>query len=261
MPAVRQRLTSFESFANANLNQIYASADLDDALRFEINEIRSGLLVNDGQAGFEFRPLPSLAQIAPGFGAEFVFANEDSLPDLCIGQNFFTPQRETGQMAGGCGVVLTGTGNGNFESVWPQRSGFFAIGDSKSVTRISLSSAGRQDLLAAQNNDQLLSFSDQSENKNSIYVILENSNASNRNGAGSFVRVIQQNGVTQSAEVYAGSSYLSQSSAILEFCLGASSPKAIEVTWPEGKTERYDLARQSPELVWNGNTISIARKE
>jgi len=62
---------------------------------------------------------------------------------------------------------------------------------------------------------------------------------SNRDGIGAKVRVLVEGAPARWAMVKTGSSYLSQSERPLTFGLGqASKVAAIEVTWPDGKTEK-----------------------
>jgi hypothetical protein len=66
--------------------------------------------------------------------------------------------------------------------------------------------------------------------------------ASNRSAIGARVRVTA-GGMTQTAEVRSGGSYLSQSDLRLHFGLGAATRiDRVEIDWPSGaKTDRRDL--------------------
>ena len=110
---------------------------------FVCNTLQSGLLINDGQGQFTFRPLPRIAQIAPGFGVALADVNADGNVDLCLAQNFFTPQLETGRMSGGVSLLLLGDGTGDFEPVWPNRSGIVVGGDAKSLSVVDLNGDNR----------------------------------------------------------------------------------------------------------------------
>ena len=86
MPFLQQKFKSFHAFASATLLDIYTEKCLQDALRLQITTLTSGVLVNDGQAHFTFRPFPVLAQAAPAFGIQFTYVNEDAFPDLFLAQ-------------------------------------------------------------------------------------------------------------------------------------------------------------------------------
>ena len=57
----------------------------------------------------------------------------------------------------------------------------------------------------------------------------------NPTAIGARVTVTRTDGSTQTAEVYAGGGYLSQSSAVLTFGLGATSQvRQVRIRWPDG---------------------------
>ena len=123
MPHLAGKFTTYTDFALADLAKIYTPECLGDAHRFEANTLESGVLINDGQGRFTFRPLPRLAQIAPGFGIVLTEVDGDGNVDLYMVQNFYGPQAETGRMAGGVSLLLRGRGDGTFVAVPPRESG------------------------------------------------------------------------------------------------------------------------------------------
>ena len=157
MPFVREKFPTFHSFAVASLADIYGDG-LQDAYRVEVNTVSSGVLLNDGTGKFEFLELPRLAQVAPGFGAAFLHANNDNILDLFVAQNFYSPQRETGRMAGGMGQLMIGVGNGTFATIGPVESGIVMPGDARAVKVVDLNSDGKQDLVVTQNNGKVVAF-------------------------------------------------------------------------------------------------------
>jgi hypothetical protein len=74
----------------------------------------------------------------------------------------------------------------------------------------------------------------------------------NAQAIGACVTLVTPDGKSQTAEMYAGSGYLSQSPAILTFGLGkARAVDSITVRWPDGKTS----TEKSPAIT--GHTIVI----
>ena len=160
MPFIEKKFTDFHTFAVADLADIYTIPKLESSIRLEANELASGILLNngpgaDGQVTFEFKPLPWRAQIAPSFGLTFLDANGDGKIDLYVSQNFYGPQRETGIMAGGVGLLLTGSGDGSFRPVMPRQSGIVVAGDARGATVIDYESDGDDDLAVAINNGRV----------------------------------------------------------------------------------------------------------
>jgi hypothetical protein len=72
---------------------------------------------------------------------------------------------------------------------------------------------------------------------------------SNRSAIGAKVR-LTAGGKTQLAEVRGGGSYLSQNSLALRFGLAGAKSASIEITWPNGQTQRVaNLAANQPHRI------------
>ena len=155
MPFISQKFDTYHGFASASLEEIYSDDALSRAHRVAVTETSTGVLWNDlsenGQRKLRFEELPMQAQLAPVFGIEAVFANDDVFPDLVLAQNFYTPQRETGRMAGGIGCLLLGHGDGRFEVVPAARSGIVLPDDAKSTAWCDWDNDGRIELIVGVN--------------------------------------------------------------------------------------------------------------
>ncbi|MCA9217224.1 MAG: hypothetical protein KDB27_29345, partial [Planctomycetales bacterium] len=158
MPFIAEKFTTFHDFATADLADIYTEPKLENSIRLEANELASGILLNEGKSRFEFVPLPRLAQVAPCFGITFLHADSDGNPDLYVSQNFYGPQRETGRMSGGLGVLLLGNGDGTFREVWPSESGIVVPDDARTASTIDLDGDGSHDIAVAINNGEVKVF-------------------------------------------------------------------------------------------------------
>ncbi|MCH8923870.1 MAG: VCBS repeat-containing protein, partial [Planctomycetes bacterium] len=236
MPHLAGKFTTFKAFALADLAKIYTPKCLSESHRFEANMLESGVLINDGVGRFSFRPLPRLAQIAPGFGVVLTDVDGDGNVDLYMVQNFYGPQAETGRMAGGVSLLLRGRGDGSFVAVPPRESGLIVPGDAKSLTTTDLDGDGRVDFVVGVNDDKLLAFErDTSSGNGRVLSVKLRGLAGNPQAVGARVKLIRSDEVAQIAEVHAGSGYLSQSSTTITFGLGDSTAERIEVTWPDGK--------------------------
>ncbi len=246
MPFLRTKFPTFHDFAVASLPEIYSDQALGTATRFEVTTLDNALLINDGTGHFEFRPLPDLAQIAPGFGVVATEINGDGHADLYLAQNFFTPQRETGKMAGGLSALLLGDGTGGFRPVWPSESGLLVPGDAKGLATTDINGDARADFIVTNNDGRPQLFQNQIGDRASgmPFAIRLKAPSPNFRGIGSRVSLVFQSGQRQTAEVYAGGSYLSQSSPVLFFASPADDPaQEIEVRWPSDVTSRHALTQ------------------
>ena len=238
MPYLAQKFPTYDSFASATLTDIYTQSSLQRAQAFQVNYLESAILINDGEARFEVKPLPELSQISPGFGVVATEVNGDGNADIYIVQNFYHPQRETGKMAGGLSVLLLGDGAGSFDQVWPNQSGLIVSEDARGLSSCDWNNDGWVDFVVSVNNGKMKLFEnnpDPSNELNSLKVRLSYAQG-NPNGVGSKVSVIMEDGTVQSDEVSAGGSYLSQSSPDLFFGVGLEKKiKSINVRWPDGK--------------------------
>jgi hypothetical protein len=250
MPTLAERFKTFHDYAAADLNQIYTAERLDRALKLEINELRSGLLLNDGTGRFEFRPLPALAQVSPGFGVAFCFADDDLNPDLYVVQNSFSPHRETGRMDGGLSVLLLGDGTGSFGPVWPNRSGLVIPDDAKGLGTIDLNADGADDFVVTVNNGRFRTFQSAVTKGRRLQFRLHGPKG-NPAAVGSKLMVATSVGgrpLRHVAEIYAGGSYLSQSSPRISLPVGEG-PVNVLVKWPDGSEQRTTLESSTGNVV------------
>ncbi len=241
MPSLGDKFTTFHAFASATLPQIYAPNRLDSAQRLIINELASGLLLNDGKGRFSFRPLPRLAQVSAVFGLAFSDFNADGNMDLALAQNFYSPQPETGNIDGGLGLILRGEGDGSFQPLRVDQSGFLLPGDAKALALTDVNADSRPDLVATVNSSVPKIFLNQAAEGRSLVVRLSGPKGNPR-GVGSLVSVKLKSGKTLIGEVCVGSSYLTSASTDLFFAVPAGDEAlALAVRSPTGKVLEKEL--------------------
>ena len=227
MPSLADKFGTYESFALAELGKIYAPQRLDGALKLEAKVLESGVLLNNGKGKFEFTHLPRLAQIAPGFGVVAGEFDGDGHIDLAIAQNFFSPQPETGRMDGGLSLLLAGSGDGTFRALPPAESGIVVPGDAAGLAVSDHDSDGAPDLHFGVNSGAVRSFGRASAD-GILSVRLPML-------PGTRVTLEAEGSTPQTAELYVGSGYLSQSASVLFFAKpeGAAT---LKVRWPDGES-------------------------
>ena len=247
MPHLGDKFDTYTSFALADLTEIYEPTCLNESKRCEANTLESGVLINDG-GKFTFKPFPRLAQIAPGFGVVAGDFDGDSYADLYAVQNFYSPQAETGRMAGGVSVMLKGNGDGTFAVVPPRQSGLYVGGDAKSLTTADLNGDGLLDLVAGVNDDSLAAFEQKGRNQGNLSLQLRGKNG-NTLAAGARIDVKFADGTNRSLEVSAGSGYLSQSAPLMNIAVPEGSKAVeVEVRWPDGSSGKTNVVDISQKL-------------
>ena len=238
MPFLETKFPTYHEFALQDLTGLYTQQCLDEATRLDVTELDTGVLINDGYGQFTWQPLPRMAQIAPSFGVSLCDFDADGFLDIALAQNFFGPQRETGRMNGGLGLLLMGNGTGEFEPRWPNESGIVIPEDAKSLTVVDVDQNLTPDIVVSTNDGPLKVFQN-SEPADRFCTIRLQGPPGNPDGVGSRVTIETDNERRFVGEVYAGGGYLSQSPATLMFGLGSDDKvAAVEVKWPDGTTTR-----------------------
>ena len=166
VPAIKQRFETYESFANADLNEIYGKKMLGDALHYKATTFAHHWIENKGDGSFEMHLLPNRTQFSAIKKFEIFYYNGDEYPDLIVGGNHYQSEVETPRNDAGFGLILTGNGTG-YDVVPPNSSGLLIKGDLRNIKTMRLGKDKDTAFLFAKNNDslRLLKFSRIHKNK------------------------------------------------------------------------------------------------
>ena len=234
IPHLAEKFRTFSDFAIAELKDIYRPECFEDSLKLTASTLETGIFFNDGSGRFEFRALPRIVQTSPAFGSNLMDYDGDGNLDLYLVQNHYTPQLETGRMAGGLSMLLRGRGDGSFDPVSPRLSGLVVPGDAKGLACADLNGDGRPDFVVGINDTGVMTYLN--EGKGSFMAPVE--------GVGSLlpgtrIEAILQDGRKILRELHVGSGYLSSSSPRSALLLpGGTSPDSVTVIAPVGVGER-----------------------
>ena len=248
VPQLAERGLTHAAYAAMRLPELIGTSRLANAGHLDANCAESGVLRNLRNGRFEFLPLPSLAQTAPAFGVVAADWNGDGRMDLALVQNFHGAQRETGRMNGGVGAILSGRGDGTFDTLWPDRSGFLVAGDARGLALADLNDDDWPDLVATVHGDAPRVFLTRPDPGNHVLMVRLRGRRGNPTAIGARVTVVASDGVRRVGEIAAGGGYLSQSSAALSFGLGPARAERIEVRWPDGRVTRHAAPAQATRV-------------
>ncbi|MDA7877625.1 FG-GAP-like repeat-containing protein [Akkermansiaceae bacterium] len=243
IPQLRNKIKTFEQFALTSLDGLYAKDRLEPSLKLECNTLYTTAFINDGSGHFTPVPLPWMAQVSPSFGLALTDVDADGFTDVFLAQNFSQPQEETGPMNPGISALLRGTGNPEepFEVVPVLESGVLIPEDARSVAVCDVNQDARPDLFVGINSAHPSLFLNQSKTGKPFSIRLKGAKG-NPTAIGSRVTVSTPNIHLQSAEVYGGSGYLSQSEPVLYFA-APEAVRTVQITihWPDGSEEQREI--------------------
>jgi hypothetical protein len=159
-PWISKKFPTFEAYADATVADIFPAESLAKARRYEANELASGIYFQKPDGTFEFKPLPSIAQVSPISGIVVRDLDGDGVLDVyCVGNNY-GPEPSTGRFDGGVGILLKGDGHGGLHPVVSWKSGLAAQGDSRGAIAVEAPGGkGIPSILVSQSNGPVLMFS------------------------------------------------------------------------------------------------------
>lgn len=149
---LRKRYTSFASYADATVEEIFDTNELDDSPKWIANHMKTSLFLMGADGKFEEKSLPLEAQYSPVYTATSLDYDGDGREDLLLCGNNQHMKLRLGKFDANYGTLLKGDGEGNFSYVPQTQSGFQIKGDVRSVLQID------QHLLFGINEGTLISY-------------------------------------------------------------------------------------------------------
>jgi enediyne biosynthesis protein E4 len=133
---LRPRFTTYESYANATLTDVFKPEELEGSSKLTANELRTMVFLSSPGGKYTAKPLPMAAQTAPIFAITALDADKDGLKDLLLCGNTLQTRIRFGRADANRGLLLRGDGKGNFAPVSQTRSGFALAGDVRSTVQV-----------------------------------------------------------------------------------------------------------------------------
>jgi hypothetical protein len=153
MAFLRQQYTRYAAYADARIETIFTREKIEKSKVFKCMEARTLVFLNNGNLTFSSKELPPETQFSKTNSILTGDFDRDGKNDLLLLGNFFPYRTELGESDASVGLVLRGTGNGNFYAVPPSKAGLFADGDIRGAVIVK-NTSGEQRIIVAKNNDK-----------------------------------------------------------------------------------------------------------
>ena len=152
LPFLRKKIERYKDYSQATLQDIFDGSQLKKAFIKEIITTQSVYLENNG-SGFAITPLPEVAQMSTikSFWVEDM--DKDGNLDVLLIGNSYAPEVGTGRLDASLGVMLKGSGKGNFKAISSSNSGINIRGDTRQIINIKNK---KPFLLISKHNDKFI---------------------------------------------------------------------------------------------------------
>ena len=249
-PTLARRFPTYESYARATLADVFPGGALSKATKHSATEFRSGVFLSQPDGTYRFTPLPRLAQIAPVHGIVTGDFDGDGNADIILVGNSYSPIPETGRFDGGLGLMLRGDGKGGFDVVPPAESGIVVPGDARALGLSDLNRDGWPDLVVTRNNDTPLLLANRGVAKHHSFGVALQGAPGNPTAVGAVLTLSMGDGSRQTAGIFAGSGYFTQSSPTAFFAYSDSNPPThLAIRWPDGQQTEQAIDTHPPGLL------------
>ena len=116
-PGLAQKFPTYESFAEAEISDVYSRKVLEASLHLQAETFASCYLENTGNGNFVMHKLPNEAQLSSINDMIIDDFDGDGHLDILAAGNLFDVEVVTPRNDGGIGVFLKGDGKGHFTAV------------------------------------------------------------------------------------------------------------------------------------------------
>ncbi|HEY9007421.1 MAG TPA: VCBS repeat-containing protein [Ohtaekwangia sp.] len=156
LPALKRKFITYESYAKATLVDILTDEQRASAKVLSVYTTASCILNNNGHGKFTCTALPVEAQFSMISAIAFEDFNHDGIKDILVAGNFYPYRVQWGRNDASSGLVLQGTVSGKYIPQLYRQTGFYAVGDIRSMAL--LKSANQRLVLLGRNDDTPLLF-------------------------------------------------------------------------------------------------------
>lgn len=153
---IATRFSSFESFSNVSIRQIFGPSRTEQATHYKADTFASVWLENNGDGSFTYHELPKMAQISPVMTMLSIYDDIRGCSNLILAGNIHHTEANIARADAGSGLYLHCNQNGIFEPLSIQESGLFAPGNVRSMKILKGKETHR--LIIGNNSDAIQMF-------------------------------------------------------------------------------------------------------
>lgn len=157
VPVVKKKYLLHKDYSKVTMQQLMNDFGTDGWTVLKCETSSSAWIENLGQGKFKSHVLPIQAQLAPVNSIVADDIDGDGNTDLIFAGNEYQTAANTGRYDASYGLLMKGSGKGNFVPVNTAESGIIIDGDVKDIRMISIKNKGKV-LLAAPNDGPLKAF-------------------------------------------------------------------------------------------------------
>ena len=128
MKGLKKKYPDFESFKTEDMVAIFTKEGLDRSIVWELNQLKSVVLLNDGNYSFSSVDLPVELQFSCMYTSEVYDFDQDGDEDILFGGNQFSVVPEMGIYDGSYGIYLENKGDNKFV-IYKDGAGFIVKGE------------------------------------------------------------------------------------------------------------------------------------
>lgn len=157
MPFLKKRYLSYHKFANATVQEMFGEEVLEKTTQYVAHTFSSALIENLGNNKFQFRSLPSAAQLSQVNAILSDDFDKDGNVDVVLGGNFYPVNIQRGRYDAMYCLMLKGNGKNGFRAVPSVESGLMIPGETRSLRKIVVN--GQVHYVAFRNDQTIEAFS------------------------------------------------------------------------------------------------------
>jgi len=137
IPPLGYRFSSYESYAQARLDDVLSDQELQESKKLEANFLETAMFVMEEGKRFEKKELPTEAQISPVYSIRFLESESGERKSVLLSGNMNHARVRFGKQDANYGVFLEADEHNEFDYVPQHLSGLDLRGDIRDVVEIN----------------------------------------------------------------------------------------------------------------------------